>query len=147
MSEMTVLTRAVARLLLPASIMVALAVMVKGYADTGDGFSAGLIASLGVLVQYVAFGPRIPSQLPIVRHANSLSRFGLLLALTTAFAPVLFGKPVLTHWPGPGERVLHLGALEFITPVAFDIGVFLLVIGFVVGIINLISQTIERGHP
>ena len=144
MNEMTVLTRAISRLLLPASIMVALAVLVKGYADTGDGFSAGLIVSLGVLMQYVAFGPALPSQLAIVRHANSLSRFGLLLALAVTFVPVLFGKPVLTHWPGANEHVEHVGAIEIITPVAFDIGVFLLVIGFVVGVINLISQTIER---
>lgn len=144
MTEMTVLTRAICRLLLPASIMVALAVLVKGYADTGDGFSAGLIVSIGVLIQYVAFGPALPSQMAIVRHAASLSRIGLLLALAVAFVPVLFGKPVLTHWPGPGEKVEHIGAIEIITPVAFDIGVFLLVIGFVVGVINLISQTIER---
>ena len=144
MTEMSVLTRAIARLLLPATIMVALAVLIKGYADTGDGFSAGLIASLGVLVQYVAFGPALPGQMAIVRHANSLSRIGLLLALTVAFLPVLFGKPELTHWPGPGESVRHLGALEFITPVLFDIGVFMLVIGFVVGVIDLIAQTIER---
>jgi multisubunit Na+/H+ antiporter MnhB subunit len=144
MNEMSVLTRAIARLLLPATIMVALAVLVKGYADTGDGFSAGLIASLGVLVQYVAFGPALPSQMAIVRHANSLSRIGLLIALSVAFVPVLFGKPVLTHWPGPGRSVKHLGTLEFMTPVLFDIGVFMLVIGFVVGVINLIAQTIER---
>jgi multicomponent Na+:H+ antiporter subunit B len=145
MNEMTVLTRAICRLLLPSSIMAALAVLVKGYADTGDGFSAGLIASLGVLVQYVAFGPELPSQMGIVRHANSLSRIGLFIALTVAFLPVFFGKPVLTHWPGPGEDVIHIGAIELITPVAFDIGIFLLVIGFVVGVINLIAQTIERG--
>lgn len=145
MTEMTVLTRAICRMLLPASIMVALAVLVKGYADTGDGFSAGLIASLGVLVQYVAFGPRLPSQMAIVRHANSLSRIGLFIALAVAFGPVLFGKPVLTHWPGPGDDVVHIGAIEVITPVAFDVGIFLLVIGFVVGVINLIAQTIERG--
>jgi multisubunit Na+/H+ antiporter MnhB subunit len=145
MNEMTVFTRAICRLLLPSSIMAALAVLVKGYADTGDGFSAGLIASLGVLVQYVAFGPELPSQMAIVRHANSLSRIGLFIALTVAFGPVLFGKPVLTHWPGPGDDVIHIGAIEVITPVAFDIGIFLLVIGFVVGVINLIAHTIERG--
>jgi len=143
---MSVFTQAIARLLLPASIMVALAVMVKGYAEAGDGFSAGLIVSLGVLIQYVAFGQRLPGQLVIVRKAATISQFGLLLALATAFVPVLLGKPVLTHWPAPSEPVTHLGALEFFTPLAFDIGVFLLVIGFVVGVVNLIAQTIERGH-
>ena len=143
---MTVLTRSIARLLLPAVIMVGLAIMVKGYATTGDGFSAGLIISLGVLIQYVAFGQKLPGQLLIVRKSNLIAQLGLLLALATAFIPVLFGDPVLTHWPGPREEVFHLGALEFITPVAFDVGVFLLVIGFVVGVINLIALTIERGH-
>lgn len=143
---MTELTRAIARLLLPASFMVGLAIMIKGYADTGDGFSAGLIISLGVLIQYVAFGQRLPGQLLIVRKSNLIAQLGLLLALSTAFVPVLQGKPVLTHWPGPGDKVQHVGALEIITPVAFDIGVFLLVIGFVVGVINLIAQSIERGH-
>ena len=143
---MTVLTQAICRLLLPASIMVALAIMVKGYADTGDGFSAGLIVSLGVLIQYVAFGQKLPGQMVIVRKANTLSRVGLLLALSVAFIPVLFGKPVLTHWPPSGEHATHLGALEFITPVAFDIGVFLLVIGFAVSVVNLIALTIDRGQ-
>lgn len=143
---MTVLIRAIARLLLPAAIMVGLAIMIKGYADTGDGFSAGLIVSLGVLIQYVAFGQKLPGQLFIVRKSSAIAQAGLLLALSTAFVPVLFGKPVLTHWPRPGEDVFHLGALEFITPVAFDVGVFLLVIGFVVGVINLIALTIERGQ-
>lgn len=143
---MSELTRAIARLLLPASFMVALAIMIKGYADTGDGFSAGLIISLGVLIQYVAFGQRLPGQLLIVRKSNLLAQIGLLLALATAFVPVLLGKPILTHWPGPGDDVLHVGALEIITPVVFDIGVFLLVIGFVLGVINLIALTIERGH-
>lgn len=143
---MTVLTRAIARLLLPASYMVALAVMIKGYASAGDGFSAGLIVALGVLIQYVAFGFQLPSQLFLVRNAASISRIGLLLALAVAFIPVLLGKPVLTHWPGPGDHVTHIGALELITPVAFDVGVFLLVIGFVVAVVNLIAQTIERGQ-
>jgi multisubunit Na+/H+ antiporter MnhB subunit len=143
---MTVFTQAIARLLLPASIMVALAIMLKGYADTGDGFSAGLIVSLGVLIQYVAFGPKLPSQLIFVRKAASISQLGLLLALAVAFVPVFFGKPVLTHWPAAGEKVTHLGIIEFITPVLFDIGVFLLVIGFVLGVINLIAQTIDRGR-
>ena len=52
----TVLTRMVARLLLAPVLVVAAAVLVKGYADVGDGFAAGVIAALGVLLQYLAFG-------------------------------------------------------------------------------------------
>jgi multisubunit Na+/H+ antiporter MnhB subunit len=143
---MSVMTRAIARLLLPASLMVAAAVLVKGYADTGDGFSAGVIASLGVLIQYAAFGRPLASKLTIVRHASRLAMIGLLVALTVAFVPVLLGDEVLTQYPRAGSHVRHVGSLELITPVLFDIGVFLLVLGFAIGTIDLIAQAIERGR-
>jgi multicomponent Na+:H+ antiporter subunit B len=54
--------------------------------------------------------------------------------------PVLRGQPIMTHSPGPGSAVIHLGTIELLTAVAFDIGVFLLVFGFAVGAIDLIAQ-------
>lgn len=143
---MSVMTQTISRLLLPASFMVAAAVLVKGYADTGDGFSAGIIASLGILMQYVAFGRSPAAKLVIVRHAPRLAMIGLLLALAVAFAPVLLGDPVMTHYPRAGSHARHIGSLELITPVLFDVGVFLLVLGFAVGTIDLIAQSIERGR-
>lgn len=143
---MSVMTKAIVRLLLPASLMVAAAVLVKGYADTGDGFSAGIIASLGMLMQYVAFGRSVAARLMIVQHASTLSLAGLLVALGVAFVPVLFGDPVMTHYPHAGSHARHIGSLELITPVLFDVGVFLLVLGFAIGVIDLIAQSIERGH-
>jgi multisubunit Na+/H+ antiporter MnhB subunit len=141
---MSVMTQAIARLLLPASLMVAAAVLVKGYADTGDGFSAAIIVSLGVLLQYVAYGRHVAAKLPVVRHAPRLAMLGLLLALLVAFVPVLLGDPVMTHYPRAGSHARHIGSLELITPVLFDVGVFLLVLGFAVGAIDLIAQAIER---
>jgi multisubunit Na+/H+ antiporter MnhB subunit len=143
---MSVMTQAIARLLLPASLMVAAGVLVKGYADTGDGFSAAIIASLGVLMQYVAFGRPVAAKLMMVRNASTLSLIGLLIALIVAFLPLLLGDPVMTHYPRAGSHARHIGSLELITPVLFDVGVFLLVLGFAIGAIDLIAQTIERGR-
>lgn len=144
---MSVMTRAVARLLLPVTMMVAAAILIKGYADVGDGFSAGIVASLGVLLQYVAYGPALPGKLAVVRHATMISLAGLFVSLSVAFLPVFFGDPVLTHYPRPDEHVIHIGSIELLTAVAFDIGVFLLVFGFSVGVIDLIARTIEREQP
>ena len=47
---------AVTNLMLAPTLVVAVAVLVKGYADTGDGFAAGAIAALGIVAQYVAHG-------------------------------------------------------------------------------------------
>jgi multisubunit Na+/H+ antiporter MnhB subunit len=140
----TILTKLVARTLLIPSILIALAIMFKGYSDVGDGFSAGVIAGLGVLLQAVAFGVDELDRLPLVRYAPAGTFVGLLLALGTVFAPWVGGKPLFTHSPGVGEHVTHFGTLEFITPVLFDVGVFLVIFGFVVGIIGAIGRAQTR---
>ena len=141
---MTVMTRAVARLLLMPSWMIAAAVLVKGYTDTGDGFSAGVIAALGVLIQFLTFGPDVAGDLPPVRFAREITLAGLFVSLAVAFAPVLWGAAPMTHYPRPGEHVTHVGALEILTAVGFDVGVCLLVFGFMVGVVDLIARLAVR---
>lgn len=143
----TVMTQTVARLLFLPALMVALATLVKGYADTGDGFTAGVIAALAVLLQVVAFGvEEVERRLPL-RAAPAVALVGVALALVVAFVPVLLGRPVMTHAPAPGAAVIHLGTLELITAVAFDVGVFLLVLGFAVSTIGLIAHVRPRERP
>lgn len=132
------LTCAVARLLLPAALVTAVAILVKGYADAGDGFAAGAVAATGVVVQYLAFGARTVERLLPVRLAPALVVTGLLLALAVAFGPVLAGQALLAHVPPPGAEVVHVGTLELHTAAVFDLGVFLLVLGFVVGAMRAI---------
>jgi len=142
----TVLTRMVARLLLVPVLMVAAAILIKGYVDVGDGFAAGVIAALGILLQYLAFGRAAVQQALPVRHAAKLAVVGLLLSLVVAFVPVLAGKAPLQHAPAPGAKVVHLGSLELLTAVLFDVGVFALVLGMAVATIDLIAGTPnERG--
>jgi len=138
------ITRFGAHVLFLPILMVAAAVLVKGYADIGDGFSAGVIASLGVILQAVAYGPTEFDRLPIGKFAPLATFLGLLIALSTAFFPVLLGKPILYHYPPAGEHVVHFGAIELITPVAFDIGVFLVVLGFCVGSLAAVAREIAR---
>lgn len=141
----TVMTETIARLLLAPTFVVAAAVLIKGYADTGDGFNAGVIAAIGVLLQYVAFGYGRARRLLPVRLAPVVGVVGgLLLSLLVAFVPLVQGRPVFTHTPLPGEKVVHLGTLELISAVLFDLGVFLLVFGFVVGSIDMIARAADR---
>lgn len=146
-TETTVMTRVIARLLLAPTWMVAAAVLVKGYADAGDGFSAAVIAALGVLLQYLTIGTRESGRLAPVRYAREIALAGLVLALLVTFVPVVRGDPPLTHSPAPNARVTYLGSLELVTAVAFDLGVFLLVFGFAVGAIDLIARSANRRSP
>ncbi len=129
----SVMTRAVAKLLLLPTLLTAAAILVKGYAQPGDGFSAGVVAALGILLQYLSLGHERAERLPLVRHALTMAFAGLLVALAVAIAPLFLGEAILTHSPPPRSEVMHLGTLELITAVVFDVGVFLLVFGFGVG--------------
>jgi len=140
----SVMTRLAARILLLPLFMVAAAILVKGYVDVGDGFSAGVIASLAVVLQGVAFGAEEFDRLPLARYAPLATFAGLILALSVAFVPVAFGNPIFLHQPVAGATAWHFGSLEFITPVVFDIGVFLIVFGFCVGSISAVARESDR---
>lgn len=142
----SVLTETVARILLLPTVVAAFAILIKGYAQPGDGFAAGVVAALGVMLQHLALGRREAERLAVVRHAPLLAGAGLVLSLLVATVPLLLGDPVLTHYPRPGESVIYLGTLELITPVLFDAGIFLLVFGFVVGTMNAFARTISEEH-
>lgn len=144
-SEATsVLTRTVAKLLLLPTLVMAVALLVKGYAQPGDGFSAGVVGALGVLLQYLAFGRRRAEGLPLVGLVGKAAFAGLLVALLVALAPVLFGEPLMTHYPRAGAGAVYLGTVELITAFLFDAAVFLVVLGFVLGSVKMIAHTIAH---
>ena len=141
-------TQEVARLLYLPTFVVAAAILVKGFVQTGDGFSAGVVGALGVLLRYLAFGHEEAKRLPAVRHATTIAFSGLLVALGVAGAPLLLGDAVLTHYPPSGTEPIHLGTLELMSAVLFDIGVFLLVFGFSVGVVSFFARAGEAaGDP
>ena len=128
------------RLLGPA-VMLAAALIVRGYTDVGDGFSAAVIVALAIALRYLVLGPdRAERSLPILRHAPAIAAFGLLLALGVGFAGVAFGSPPFTRFPRPGEPVVTIGTLELISAVGFDVGLFLLVTGALTVLIHHLTR-------
>ena len=131
------------RLLGPA-VMVGLATVIKGYADVGDGFSAAVIVTLAVSLRYVTLGwEGAERSLSVLRHAPVVAAAGLLIAIAVGFFPMLQGNPPFTHLPGPGEPVVKVGTLELISPVLFDLGLFLLVTGSLIVLVHNLSRLVE----
>lgn len=137
----------VARLLLAPTLVVAAAVLVKGFAQVGDGFAAGAIAALGIMMVFVAFGRADAERLLPVGGLATTAVAGIGIAFLVAFIPPLLGRPILAHSPGPGEEVVHLGTLELLTTVVFDLGIALLVVGAVTAALALIARVAERRDP
>ena len=141
---MSVILEVVAPRLLGPAVMVAAAIIVKGYVDVGDGFSAGVVVALAVALRYVTLGAeRAERSLPVLRYAPAVAAAGLLLALAVGFFPVAMGEPPFTHYPRPGDDVVHVGTLELTTAVAFDVGVFLLVAGALVEVVHQLTRLVE----
>ena len=141
---MSTVIEVVAPRLLGPAVMVAAAIIVKGYSDVGDGFSASVIVALAIALRYVTFGAeRAERSLRILRHAPVIAVSGLLLALAVGFLPVAAGDPPFTHRPVPGAHVVKLGTLELISAVAFDVGVFLLVCGVLVTLVHHLARLVE----
>ncbi|MEX2372429.1 MAG: hydrogen gas-evolving membrane-bound hydrogenase subunit E, partial [Dehalococcoidia bacterium] len=119
--------RTAARGLLPLIVMFAFFLFLRGHNEPGGGFVAGLVAAAAVTLYAIAYDTgtarailRVPPQAFIAA--------GLLVAIGTAAATSLPGTAVLTgHWVQvsiPGSGTVELGS-----PVLFDVGVFLVVLG------------------
>jgi multisubunit Na+/H+ antiporter MnhB subunit len=134
-------------MLLAPLLVVAAAILVKGFTDVGDGFSAGVVAALGILLQYVTLGREEVERTLPVRFLPHAAFVALLGALAVALVPLLRGDPILTHLPPPGAEVATVGKLELMTAVAFDACVFLVVLGAVVGIVHAVARAYEEMEP
>ena len=142
---MSMVIEVIAPRLLGPALMVALALIVKGYTDVGDGFSAGVIVALAIALRYIALGrERAERTLPVLRYAPAIATGGLLVALAVGVFPVFVGEPPFTHLPPPGEPVVKIGTLELITAVAFDLGLFLLVTGVLVTLVHQLADLVEE---
>lgn len=133
------------RLLGPA-LMIAAAIIVKGYSDVGDGFSAGVIVATALALRYVSLGWEVAERsMAILRRAPQMATLGLLVALGTGFLGVLVGDPPFTQYPPPGEPVIHIGTLELISAVVFDLGLFLFVTAAFVVLVHHLARLAQEG--
>lgn len=133
-------TRLVSGFVLAASLVVALALLVKGHAATGAGFSAGLVAGTGIIVHHLAHGGERGRTLAVLGRAMPVAGAGLLLALAPLLLPPVAGLPPLAHLPAPGSEAPELGHLSLHSGFVVEAGVFLLVLGFVVVALDLLSR-------
>ncbi len=129
----SLILRTTSRTVLIAAIVFSLYVYYRGHNDPGGGFVGGLIAAAGLIV----YG--FPRNVDPVRKLLRVSPFsllgvGLCFALLSGLPGLMLDKPFLTHvWTH--ALGLHLG-----TPMLFDMGVYLVVVGAVTGLFSLFLE-------
>ncbi|MEM7112926.1 MAG: Na+/H+ antiporter subunit B [Chloroflexota bacterium] len=136
MVRSTILTTAT-RVLLPLMLVFAFYILVRGHNDPGGGFIAGLISATAFSLYGISEG--MDSARTLLRvHPRTLIATGLLLVLVSGLlSPIFTGAPFLTAiW---GETALPAFGKPG-TPVLFDIGVCLAVIGVILMIIFALAD-------
>ena len=105
----------------------------RGHNLPGGGFIAGVASATGMLLLVLANGKdSIPQICPF--DPIRLCGWGLLIAFFTGIVGVLAGDPFLTHYHYKNADFPLLGELYLGTPLLFDLGVFLVVLGVVLKI-------------
>ena len=129
------------RVIFHAVLVGSLYLLFAGHNQPGGGFVGGLVAGSAISLRYLAGG---------IQGVRSISRFqpwtilgtGLLMAGITALVPLLRGDPVLTSL-GRDVEIPLMGTLYASTTMAFDIGVYLLVVGLIFMIFEAFGEDDE----
>ncbi len=127
-----------ARLTLHFMLVLAIYLLFRGHNAPGGGFIAGVLTAVAISFEMMAFNlqtfardtPWDPVRLVVA---------GLVLAVGTGLSSLIVGYPFLTSAISHSSTVL-LGQFEIVSTLAFDLGVYLVVVGTSLGIIRTVAE-------
>ncbi|MBN2119227.1 MAG: Na+/H+ antiporter subunit B [Anaerolineales bacterium] len=134
----SLILRTTTRYLTPLLLIFSVFLFLRGHNQPGGGFAGGLVAAAPFALFSIAFGAAEARRVLQV-EPRWLIGVGLLAALASGVIGLLGGYPFLTGTWGylklPGFGVLDIG-----TPLFFDLGVYLAVIGVTLSIIFALEE-------
>lgn len=123
----TVILRTIAPFLTSLMVIFSIFVLLRGHNEPGGGFIGGLIAASAVAIYGIACGVA-PVRRALYFHPISISASGLLMATLSGLASLVPNVPFLTGlWWFP--KIAEGVKTAISTPLFFDIGVWLVVVG------------------
>ena len=136
----SVVLQTAAKVLLPVMLVISIIALLRGHNEPGGGFVGGLLAASGFALFGLAYHVDEARRRLLVAP-RSLVGAGLMLALLSGLPALFSGAPFMAaRWvkvPVPGlESPLKLG-----TPLVFDLGVYLVVVGITLLIVFALEDT------
>ncbi|MCW5946973.1 MAG: Na+/H+ antiporter subunit B [Fimbriimonadales bacterium] len=125
------------RLLMPLMLLFSLFAFFRGHNEPGGGFIGGLIAASAFSLYAVAEG--VEQARRVLRiDPRTLLGIGLLVGLISGLPSVFKSKAFMTGvWME--QTIPGLGKAG--TPLLFDLGVFLVVVGFVLTVVFSLAES------
>lgn len=135
----SLILRRATRYLFPVIMLFSVYVLLRGHNEPGGGFVGGLAAAAAYTLFALAYD---------VTTARSLLRFdsrsiiatGLLLSLGSGCYAAFSGKPFMTSAWGKIKLGPHV-QIDVSTPLLFDVGVYLVVLGVTLTILLALADT------
>ena len=127
------------RLLMPLLLLFAVFLLLRGHNQPGGGFVGGLVVAASFVLYSIAFGVDAARRALLVRPSTLLG-MGLLFALASGLPGLFAGHAFMTAvWTtvAAGSMAIAVG-----TPLVFDLGVCLAVIGVVVTIVFTLAEAV-----
>ena len=151
----TVIFRTVTRLTVPIILLVSVALFLQGHNYPGGGFIAGVLTTSAFALIYVAYGLDFLEVDVLGRESGStlehlshgvvmdyrrLFAYGLALAAGTGLVAIGLGFGFLTQDYIILEHLPLYGELELASAVAFDLGVYAVVVGALLTILSVVGS-------
>lgn len=134
----SLILRTTARFIMPLLLLFSLFLLLRGHNEPGGGFSGGLVAAAAFVLYRFAFGAEeVQRSLPV--DPKAMIGAGLLVAVASGSLALLAGKPLMTSlWTR--LRTPGFGDFDLGTPLLFDVGVYLAVLGVTLSIILPLAE-------
>jgi len=135
----SLILREVVRVTIHIQLLFSIFLLLKGHNTPGGGFIAGLMTSAAIVLEYITEDLYYVRRLFNLRHAAYFG-FGILVSILTGLFPILFAKaPFLTSYQTELHHLPLLGDLHLVSAMAFDLGVYLVVVFVTISIISSIA--------
>jgi multicomponent Na+:H+ antiporter subunit B len=148
----TVVARTTVRVVVPIILVTSIALLLQGHNLPGGGFIGGVLTAIAITLLYVVYGldyvrERLVPESGDGERARHPSRLllsaGLALAVLSGLGPVVLGGSFLSQGyvvfpePLPGP---FFHEFEIATALAFDLGVYLVVVGGLLTIVREVGE-------
>jgi multicomponent Na+:H+ antiporter subunit B len=134
----SLILRTTTRVLLPLLLLFAVFLLLRGHNEPGGGFIAGLVVAAGYALHALAYSVEETRRLLRV-DPRSLLATGLLAALGSGL-PGVFVKSSYLAGSWSELQLKHIGTVAVGTPLLFDLGVFLVVVGMVLTVVLALAE-------
>lgn len=135
----------VARVMAPVLVIFSIYLLLRGHNAPGGGFIGGLVAAGSIVLMTLAYGADEVRRRLRIDFLRAMF-YGLQLAALAGIVGLLMGDNFqqLYAW---SPFIRGVGRLEISTPLIFDIGVYIVVVGVTSAIVMAMADEGERDDP